>query len=72
LPPSSSDRFRDQRQTPSRPQKERKVGDKPGLMRTSPLPSEQLLRPPSVPGSTGLDKGSTGISPNSKGKRIGH
>lgn len=71
LPPSANDRIRNERQEPAR-QKERKVGDKPPLMRTSPLPSEQLLRPPSVPSSTGLDKGSTGLSPNPKKKRVGH
>jgi hypothetical protein len=70
LPPSASDRIRDKHRAPSR-QNERKSGNKPGLMQTSPLPSERL-RSPNAPSSTGLDKGSTGITPAPKIRHIGH
>ncbi len=70
LPPSASDRIRDKHREPSR-QNERKSGNKPRLMQTSPLPSE-MLRSPNAPSSTGLDKGSTGITPAPKIRHIGH
>ncbi|WP_374653992.1 hypothetical protein [Dongia sp.] len=70
LPPSANDRPSNEQRPPSRDQK-RNVGEKPGLMRTSPLPSEGLQRNTESPGSTGLDKGSTGISQPPR-KRISH
>ena len=70
LPPSASDRLRDRELKPAR-EKRQKVGDKPGIMRTSPLPSEGLQRNRDAPSSTGLDKGSTGISPPPR-RRLSH
>jgi hypothetical protein len=70
LPPSASDRLRDRELKPAR-EKRQKVGDKPGIMRTSPLPSEGLQRNRDAPSSTGLDKGSTGISPPPR-RRVSH
>lgn len=46
----------------------------PLMPRTTTMPSELILRRPPAPGSTGLDKGSTGLGVDSGGskKRIGH
>ncbi|MDY0871516.1 hypothetical protein [Dongia rigui] len=70
LPPTASDTRRNEPRLPS--DTRRNDGDKPGLMHTSPLPSEGLQRNPDAPGSTGLDKGSTGITPYPKKKSVGH
>jgi hypothetical protein len=70
LPPTASDTRRNEPRLPS--DTRRKVGDKPSLMRTSPLPSEGLRHNPDAPGSTGLDKGSTGITEYPKRKSPGH
>lgn len=70
LPPTASDQRRNEPRLPS--DTRRKVGDKPSLMRTSPLPSEGLRRNLDSPASTGLDKGSTGITQYPKKKSVGH
>jgi hypothetical protein len=62
LPPTASDTRRNEPRLPSS-ESRRKPSERPSLMRTSPLPSEALRRNPNSPGSTGLDKGSTGITP---------
>ena len=56
LQPSASDRIKN---APRGLEREER-GARPPLRKTSPLPSEFLT--PVKPGSTGLDKGSTGIS----------
>jgi hypothetical protein len=56
LPPSATDRIK----TAPRGIEREERGTRPSLRKTSPLPSEFLK--PVKPGSTGLDKGSTGIS----------
>jgi len=71
LPPSASDTRRNEPRTPSS-ESRRKLGDRPSLMRTSPLPSESLRRAPEKPGSTGLDKGSTGITQYPRKKSPSH
>lgn len=70
LPPTGSDQRRNEPRLPS--DTRRNVGDKPSLMHTSPLPSEGLRHNPDAPSSTGLDKGSTGITPYPKKKSVGH
>nr|WP_298682227.1 hypothetical protein [uncultured Dongia sp.] len=55
LPPSASDRIKS---APRGIEREER-GTRPSLRKTSPLPSEFLK--PVKPGSTGLDKGSTGL-----------
>jgi hypothetical protein len=70
LPPTANDKRRNEPRLPS--DTRRNVGDKPSLMRTSPLPSEGLQRNLDAPGSTGLDKGSTGITEYPKKKSPGH
>ena len=71
LPPSNCDRIKD---TPRGESDQRNKTDRnPTRMKTSPLPSEWLQRPPSEPSSTGLDKGSTGLSTHPRRKSsIGH
>ncbi|MBK8160405.1 MAG: hypothetical protein IPK59_17075 [Rhodospirillaceae bacterium] len=71
LPPSNSDRIKD---TPRGESDQRPKTDRnPARMKTSPLPSEWLQRPPSEPSSTGLDKGSTGLATHPRRKSsIGH
>ena len=71
LPPTASDTRRNEH-LPSSSESRRKPGERPSLMRTSPLPSESLRRDPDAPGSTGLDKGSTGITQYPKKRPIGH
>ena len=72
LPPSASDRIKEQPRGLERNQRSGTDRNPPG-MRTSPLPSEWLQRAPSEPSSTGLDKGSTGLSTHPRQKSsIGH
>ena len=61
LPPTASDTRRNEPRLPSG-ESRRKPGDRPSLTRTSPLPSEGLRRNLDSPSSTGLDKGSTGVT----------
>jgi hypothetical protein len=65
LPPTARDTQRNEPRLPSS-NSLRKSVDRPSRMQTSPLPSEGLQRNLDAPGSTGLDKGSTGITPPKK------
>lgn len=69
LPPMASDTRRTEPSLPST-ESRRKPGER--LMRTSPLPSEALRRDSEAPGSTGLDKGSTGLSQYPRKKSPSH
>ncbi len=69
LPPMAGSTERNEPRLPSS-ETHRKPGQR--LMQTSPLPSESLRRSPETPGSTGLDKGSTGITPYPRKKVPSH
>ena len=71
LPPTSRDSLRNQPRLPSS-ESRRKSQNRPSMMHTSPLPSEGLQRNLDSPGSTGLDKGSTGITLYPPKKPPGH
>jgi hypothetical protein len=71
LPPLASDKRRNEPRLPSS-ESRRKPGERPSLMRTSPLPSEGLQRNLESPSSTGLDKGSTGITQYPRKKAPSH
>lgn len=71
LPPSGTERLRD-KPLPSHELPNRRLGGAPGTSQDSPLPSEQLRRSRDAPSSTGLDKGSTGISLPPLRKHINH
>lgn len=68
LPPSGPDRLKGQQQ----PRRDLTPSKLPSRSTTSPLPSEGLRRNPLAPSSTGLDKGSTGLTPPPIRKHIGH
>ncbi len=61
LPPAASDSLRNRSRERDKDSIKR-VGDQTSRMYTSPLPSRLLQRNLDAPGSTGLDKGSTGIT----------
>ncbi|MBI2255244.1 MAG: hypothetical protein HYU58_11540 [Proteobacteria bacterium] len=71
LPPMGNDTRRNEPRGPSSEPRHR-LKDRPSLMHTSPLPSEGLQRNLDSPGSTGLDKGSTGITQYPRRKSVGH
>ena len=71
LPPSGTDRLRD-KPLPDRDLPSRRLGGSHGRSEDAPLPSEGLRRNRDAPSSTGLDKGSTGISLPPLRKHINH